>query len=329
MVKLIKLFGIGLIVILSSLVLFPSVSAAGKFFTYDAMLDLQYDSDVINTAVFQPDGPSVSIPITVTYQVYVPEAFLSQMIWRIIFLQTFIVMNAQVKLSVVNPPNWAAISLATASVYIPIDSSPMVGKTALQIAAHKDAPAQGFSLRVMAQTDPVLNNHVQSKEAYVDIQFQPGYIPLINVYTETPNVIVSPQETVNFPIKITNLGNKESIVRARIVDAPDGWATLLPQSQIVIPSKNEAGENDELLTFSVTPPYGLGWHNDLETITLEFTPEFSPPSGASNTSAFIGTPVQFQVTLRNRGFSTPGFEFLFLIIAIGLIVLLAKKTKKF
>ena len=148
----------------------------------------------------------------------------------------------------------------------------------------------------------------------MDIVFQPGYIPLIDVYTDNPSRIVGPQETINFPITITNLGNKQTLVTARITDAPEGWSTLLPQSQIIIQSgSNNIGQ----LAFSITPPYNLGWHNEIETFTIEFTPEFSPPQGESR---FVGTPVPFQVTVRNRGFSTPGFEGgLFLLAAIVVV----------
>lgn len=322
---------VGFIIILlitTTLSFAPTVSAE-KFFQFDSMLTLDYEAEVVNEAVFQPDGPSVSIPINIKYQVFVPDSFISNPALRLLFLQTFIITNAQIKLTVVNPPDWAAISLANPNPYVPISTETQETQTTLQIAAHKDAPAQGFSLRIQAETDPVLNGHVPSQEAYLDIQFQPGYIPLINVYTAEPNVVVAPQETVNFPIEITNLGNKETIVRARITDKPDGWATLLPQSQIIIPSARGGGDNTDTLTFSVTPPYGFGWHNELETISLEFTPEFSPPQGGGNTSAFVGSPVQFQVTLRNRGFSTPGYEFILVLAAIGIILFVGRKWRKF
>jgi hypothetical protein len=318
--------GFIIILLLATTVSFIPTGSA-KFFEFDSQLTMTYDSDAVNEAVFQPDGPSVSIPLNIEYQVFVPESFIGNPIMRLIILQTFIITNAKITLTVVDPPEWAAISLSNPSPYVPISTEIKDTQSTLQIAAYKEAPAQGFSLRIEAKTDPVLNGHVPEQTTYVDIQFQPGYIPLINVYTEKPNVVVAPQETVNFPIEITNLGNKETIVRARIVDYPDGWATLLPQSQIVIPSARESGDNTDTLTFSVTPPYGFGWHNELETITLEFTPEFSPPQGGGNNSAFVGTPVQFQVTLRNRGFSTPGFEFILILAAIGIILFIGRRKK--
>jgi hypothetical protein len=323
--RLFKVLMFTVLLLSAIIIIFPSVSAIDKFFTYDSQLEVTYDEDVLNTVVFQPDGPPVTIPITIKHMVYVPDAIFSGFLLRILFLQTFMITSAQINLEIINPPEWAAMSLSNANPYVEIDTEEKSAETSLIIAAHDDAPAEGFTLQVKASIDPLLNNHVNAQEVYINIIFQPGYIPLINLYSESPNIVVSPQETVNIPIEITNLGNKQTIVRAKIIDKPDGWATLLPQSQIIIPSASDPGDNKELLTFSVTPPYGFGWHNEIETLILEFTPEFSPPTSGSNRSAFIGTPVQFQVNIRNRGFSTPGYEFVFLIAAISIILILSKK----
>jgi hypothetical protein len=144
---------------------------------------------------------------------------------------------------------------------------------------------------------------------------------LINVDIENPNRIVSPQETTTFRITITNLGNKQTLVTGRIVQAPEGWASLLSQAQITIPPAGSAS-----LTFSITPPYGFGYHNDIGSILLDFTPQFSPPQG--NNSGFIGTPVPAQIIVRSRGFSTPGFEAMGVLVALVIVIaLIAKKQR--
>ncbi len=313
------------IVLFSTLFAITPTSSA-KLITYEAVLEMDYDESAVNEAVFQPDGPPVSIPISLRFKAEVPPAFLSSIPLRILFLQTFIITSAQIRLSVINNPDWAAISITNPTPYVEIDSEFATTQTSIVIAAHDDAPAEGFSLKIKAETDQLLNKHVPAKEAYMDIVFQPGYIPLIDVYTEDPSRVVGPQETVTFPVRITNLGNKQTIVTAKIIDYPENWSPLLSQAQIIIPSAEGAGENNVgYLSFSITPPYDLGWHNDLETITLEFTPEFSPPQ--ANRSRFVGTSVPFQVTIRSRGFSTPGFETVGLLFAAVILIALFKKRK--
>lgn len=302
---------IGFVFVSTLLAIVPSTSA--KLLTYNAVLSLSYDADAVNNAVFQPDGAPYNIPINIKFKVEIPPIFISNLALRLIFLQTMIITSASVKITVLNPPTWAAVSINPSPQYVDINNTFSEAQAILSIAAHADAPSEGFSLNLKAETDSLLNGHVASQVASLDIVFKPGYIPLIDVYTENPTRIVGPQETVTFPIKITNLGNKQTLVTARIINYPNGWSPLLSQSQITIASVKE-GNNVGYLSFSITPPYGMGWHNELETITLEFTPQFSPPSG--NISNNIGTPVPFQVTVRNRGFSTPGFEVAGLFLAV-------------
>ena len=311
-------------ILLSSAMISFMPSTSAKLITYESVLELDYDQTVVNNATFQPDGPPVSIPITIKFKVELPKAFLENIVLRLLFLQTFIITSARVKLTVLNDPDWAAVSITNPNPYVDISTEFMKAETSVVVAPHDDAPAEGFKLSLKAETDPLLNNHVPSRDAYLDIVFQPGYYPLIDVQTENPSRVVGPQDTATFIIKITNHGNKQTLVTARIVDYPEGWAPLLPQSQIIIPSRSE-GNNVGEMSFSITPPYGFGWHNELETITLEFTPEFSPPQPGQ--SAFVGTPVPFQVTMRSRGFSTPGFEGLVVFAALIVVVLAVKKFK--
>jgi len=316
-------FIIGTLLSLSFLsIALSSPSASAKLITFESVLELDYDTQAVNDATFQPDGPPVSIPITVKFKLEMPSIILTNIFLRLLFLQTIIITSARVKLTVLNDPDWAAVSITNPNPYVDIDTNTVETTTSVVIAAHDDAPAEGFSLKLKAETDPLLNNHVPARDAYLDIVFQPGYIPLIDVYTEEPSRIVGPQDTVNFPIRITNLGNKQTLVTIRVVDYPQGWTPLLSQSQVIIPSA-ESGNNIGYLSFSITPPFGFGWHNDLETITLELTPQFSPPQG--NMSGYIGTPVPFQMTIRNRGFSTPGFEMVIMIIAMIAVAIIIKK----
>jgi len=318
-------FIIGIILSLSFLSITNSnPPASAKLLTFEPVLEMDYDTQAVNDAVFQPDGPPVSIPLTIRFKVQMPPQILKSIWLRIIFLQTFIVVSARVKLTVLNDPDWAAISITNPNPYVDIQTEMVETQTSIVIAAHDDAPAEGFTLKLKAETDPLLNNHVPARDAYVDIVFQPGYIPLIDVYTEKPSRIVSPQETVNFPIRITNLGNKQTLVTIKIVDYPKGWTPLLSQTQVIIPSA-ESGNNIGYMSFSITPPFDFGWHNDLETITLELTPEFSPPQG--NMSGYVGTPVPFQMTIRSRGFSTPGFEIVIMIIAMIAVSIIMKRHR--
>jgi hypothetical protein len=300
--------------------------ASAKLITYNSELQLTYDVNAVQNAIFSPTGTPVSIPINVSFHVFVPEKFVSNIWLRLLFLQTMIITNAKITFTIENPPDWAAISIANPNVYIDISTSVRTSQTAIIITPHSNAPSEGFNLKIKAETTSLLNGHIPPNSAEANIQFQPGYIPLIDVQTDNPSRIVGPQETVTFPIRITNLGNKQTLVTAKITNYPEGWAPLLPESTIIIPSISEAGAGNNVATmaFSITPPYGLGWHNELQTITIEFTPQFSPPVAGKN---LTGTPINFQVTVRNRGFSTPGFELVGVVAAVIIVGILLKKRR--
>jgi hypothetical protein len=319
-VKAALIIGIVVVGTFFSPALFPEKKtiASAKFLTFDSELELSFNTSTVNSAKFSPDGPAVSIPLYIKYRVDVPTQLLTNYLLRIIFLQTFILAAAQVSFTVTNPPTWAAISITPSNPYVNIDNTFQYGTAVLQIAAHADAPAEGFTLRIHATIPKILGGHVAEKSADLDIIFQPGYIPLINVDIENPSRVVSPQVTTTFKITIKNLGNKQTLVTGKIVQAPEGWASLLSQAQItILPGASET------LTFSITPPYGFGYHNDLGSILLEFTPQFSPPQ---NISGYIGTPVPAQIIIRSRGFSTPGFEAMGVLVALAIVIaLIAKK----
>jgi hypothetical protein len=319
-VKAALIIGIVVVGTFFSPMIFPQkkIIATAKFFTFDSELELTFNASAVNQAKFSPDGQVVSIPIYVKYRVDIPSTLLKNP-WRIIFLQSFIILAAQISLTVENQPSWAAISITPSNPYVDIQNTFQQANAILQIAAHADAPAEGFTLKIHATVPSILHGHVGEKNADLDIIFQPGYIPLINVDVENPSRIVNPQETTTFKITITNLGNKQTLVTGKIIQAPEGWASLLSQAQITI----LPGASDSL-SFSITPPYGFGYHNDIGSILLEFTPQFSPPQG--NNSGLIGTPVPAQIIIRSRGFSTPGFEAVGVLIALAIVIaLIAKK----
>jgi hypothetical protein len=318
---------VGLLLISVTFSLAPVSSAA--LVTFESVLEVDYQEEVVNDALFQPDGASVAIPITIKYKAIVPPATVNLPTLRML-LYGMIIPDVRVSLTIVDKPDWCAVSITNPNPYVSPFSNPVgdfsYAETSVVVATYKDAPARPFNLIIKAETPSILRGRVGPNQAEINIFFTPGYVPLINVYTQKPTRVVGPQETVTFPIEITNLGNKETLVTARVVDCPKGWSPLLSQSQIVIPSTAEGGATNTMeMSFSITPPYDFGWHNDLETITLEFTPQFSPPQAGTNKT--IGTPVPFQMTVRSRGFSTPGFEVFPVIIAIGIVSLILLKRR--
>jgi hypothetical protein len=129
----------------------------------------------INTGAFRPDGPPVNIPLTIKYKVEVPPAFITNPLLRIVFLQTFIILSAQVQLTIENPPSWAAVSINPSSPAVAIATAWNYTQAVVTIAAHDDAPAEGFTLKIKATTPEILNRHVGPATTTFDLVFAPGY----------------------------------------------------------------------------------------------------------------------------------------------------------
>jgi len=295
-----------------------TASAAVTFF--QSYLQLEFNQSAVTV---QPDGPAVSVPVKIKYMVGVPDFLMSYGalgIRRLIVFGTPFLLQ-KVHLSVINKPDWANVAITNPDVYVDIDNKEF--KTALNsvvISVYKNAPAHKFTLQIRAEASQM--KMVSGSTAEAQITITPGYIPLINVYTKKPTREVVPQTSVNFPIEISNEGNKETIVTGNVVNVPKDWVAYLPQSQVIIPSSLEGQDNKKTVVLSVTPPYGFGWHNELRTIGVDFVAQASPPGSYEKTAEY-----HFQVMIRNRGFSLPGFEPALLLIAFLTISLIMKKRR--
>ncbi|MEM0466842.1 MAG: hypothetical protein QXX20_04515 [Candidatus Thermoplasmatota archaeon] len=318
--RMVKTTAIILLLFCSVLCSFTPITSA-KVLTFSSILEITYDTNATKGVDFHPSGPAVLVPIKIRYKAVVPSIFLNSPLKLLIF--GIILPPVPITLTIENRPDWATVSIVNPNPVIDsISNEFLEAETAIVIAPLENAPAENWFITVKAEAPRVARGRVEPSTAKVDITFQPGYTPDIDIRTENPVKFVGPQETATFPIEIQNLGNKKTRVTARILDYPQGWTPLLPNTQITI-APGEVG----LMSFSITPPFGFGWHNEYETITLEFTPEFWPPAAGSQQSQYVGSPVIYQVTVRNRGISTPGFEFVILAAALGLAAILATYIK--
>jgi hypothetical protein len=289
----------------------PITSTASAITLFQSYLQLYANQTAVTV---QPDGPAVSVQIRAQYKVeWLPKGPLS-FTWRMLFVG----LMKKIHFSVVNKPNWMNVALANPDMMVDVSDEFVEVVNSVIISVYKNAPAEKYTLIIHAEVPGKTIYGGDTAETQITVT--PGYIPLINVYTKKPTVEVAPQTSVNFPIEISNEGNKEAIVTGNIVNIPQGWVAYLPQSQVIVPSSVEGQDNKRTVTLSVTPPYGFGWHNELRTISIDFVAQASPPGSFEKTGVY-----HFQVMIRNKGFSLPGFELVLLLIAFLVISILMKK----
>ena len=166
--------------------------------------------------------------------------------------------------------------------------------------------------------------YIESKTEVGTVTVAPQYIPIVSVVPRTTVKEVAPGEVTEFLIDLENLGNDITEFVFRMGDLPEGWvANTVPA--IKVPSALGGGNNKATVTVSVTPPYGFGYHNNDELIKVYVKGQYY----AKTTGELLETEeYEIQLQVRNRGFSTPGFEGVFVILTLIGVAFIVKKRKK-
>ena len=122
---------------------------------------------------------------------------------------------------------------------------------------------------------------------------------------------------VIFNINVKNLGNKITRVTPTLVGVDDKWTPTIN------PPNYEIGPNQEsTFSFSIITPYDFGWHNEYGRFQIEFKSEVYPYRSEAAT-----TTESIYLVVSNYGFSTPGFEFIFVIAALFVVGIIIKKRQ--
>lgn len=230
----------------------------------------------------------------------------------------------QVELTVEHAPDWCSAIITNNVLGIsPTDTTSK--QSLLMITVTENAPA-------FAAGEVEINAHVFERNGILfmikdrtfqfSIPFQVGFLPVIMIETPKGTLMeIGPMDTADFEIDIQNIGNGATRVECKLLNQPDDWSLSIPSS-ITLPSPlsiSEPAEGD--IHFRIKPPYGFGYHNDVQTFTIKLTPYYI------GRADLVGQEEEILFTIQSRGFSTPGFELP--LIAAGLIgIVLIYKVKK-
>jgi hypothetical protein len=296
-----------------------SETASAKLITYPSFLEIVFEEgalDRLNVPIGVEDV--ITIPFKVGYKIG-PAELTKTLAGKLWLFNAMIVFPTTVTVEVIDKPDWAQVYVTPSSLNIDIrDDGEYEWKyVSLVIAPLMDAPAEPDEFIIKASAPA--RGRIDEISFPMTIPYEPDYNPLIYVGVEDPSRSAAPGETLNFKTTLQNLGNKETIVSIDIKDAPAAWAPLLSVSSVPL----GAGETKEV-TFSVVTPYDFGWHDEMRSFTVEFTPEIFP----KETPAKAGTPEKIQVRVKSMGFFPRGVEFIIIILAIILILVIYIKLIK-
>lgn len=315
---------------------------------FDQYIDVDYDHSLLNRS-FDIDQ-SINIPINITYWTNAPENLLgnilkncsllqiilegfSGLLWaqknKRLFGKSMPQQVLQLRIVDVDKIDWADINITQPDIPVdipqisevveflkmPLDGTTKV-KTSLIISPFAEAPAESYSieLEIKCAEMGMLNEIIFRK----NIDFTPSFSPKIQINSEKPVRIADPYDAVNFKITVTNTANKKIRVTPQLLNVDSKWSpTINPQFKDIV-----SGEKDEFV-FSIYAPYDFGWHDEVQSFQINFTAAAFPLSEGIT----IGGPYQISLTVNNHGFSTPGFEFLMIVFAVLLFIILINRRR--
>ncbi|MEA2055826.1 MAG: hypothetical protein U9O49_03220 [Candidatus Thermoplasmatota archaeon] len=280
-----------------------------------SIIELTYDENATQSS-FLPLDRVKEIPLVINYRVIGRYAEYTAPVYVEHEIDNFI------NLYVDSAPDWCAVTVTPTFISAPATTEGIARKISMII--NVDECAEAFSegvikLRVDVSKVGIIDGGI----FYFDVPFKPGYLPIIGTKASDNNVkSIGPDETANFKIEVENLGNAKTELICNIINAPEGWIVTINPNAAVEWDINKDGNKKETLSLVVKPPHNFGYHNDREVIQVSITPSYFDNSSLTGKEHILSFVVQ------NRGFSTPGFETIFVLFAMAYIVFIVGRTKK-
>ena len=312
--KAVKVSIIMIILLVSILTAFMPTSASAQGILQGNII-LEYDSGDIPETI-RPETGKATIDILVDF-------FVSGIGSRLLVPFYEERSTVPIEFTLSELPDWVDASISPGVVYQQL--SPTSGKypprtTYLTISLKPTAPAfqsQNVEVNALSSYTPP----VRSSKNKLAFQIKAGYYSNFKYETST-FAEIGAGETIEFPIEITGFANARSKLKFEIVNPPQDWSTSI-NSEILLGTEALGEEATGTVNFIVQSPLTFGYHNEAEQFNVRVRTYAAghPEAGWDNTTLL-------QFTVRARGFSTPGFEVTFSIVALIVAILIYRKKQK-
>ncbi len=305
------------------------------FHPFHQYMDIEYDSSVFNQTF--DIHKAINVPIKITYWTDMRSNLLKWVIPGVLWMVKNKILFGQrmpqqlIYLNITDKPDWADVRIVQPVVPMNIptvntskgyQATPqtadeiVVFNSSIIISPLEEAPSKPYSIGVTVRCPEMglFGESIFEKK----ITFRPQFLPKIQIKPEDPIQIALPHHAVNFKITVTNYANKKMRIQPDIEGLSEKWSpTINPPFVDIEP------EEKGVFYLSLFTPYDFGWHDSTETFKVNFTATSFPIDNNSIT----GGPYQISLTVNNYGFSLPGFEYLGVLVAM-LVVLVIRKTRR-
>ncbi len=293
---------IGFIFVNLILVTIPPTSA-GPIFAIQSTLNVTWGDEIIKPIV--PRGELRTLTLVITHTI--AKGALGE---EVLNLLTGSVIPITITITDASPWCTAVVSQGTLSIIVQPDTISTV-QTTVSIQVANDAPAYGLGY-IKIKATAAQTSLIEGTENTVTLSFIPEYKALIQPSLPETNVKeIGPMDTAVFPIEITNLGNARTIVLLNVTNVSKDWNAVIT-TQLILDEGGDTGT----AYLVVKPPKSFGYHYDEQTIRVSMQPvkadDYSK-KGQITYETFL---------IQSRGFSLPGFEILFFLGALVIVLLL-------
>jgi hypothetical protein len=235
--------------------------------TFYSYIDLEIDINPLNKPI--PLNQLISVPIKVIYWTDIPD-FFSNLPWiirNLFIFQRLITPVQTINLTIKEIPDWADLDFIMSKLLfdIPFYGEEIVKNTSLLILLKDGAPAEPYTICIEAHSEAV--GRINEFKYQASISFTAEYTPLIEIYGNR-SIITPPNQQVDIPITVKNIGNKISRITPTLINNFDDWLPLIEPSFVEL---NVNASFDFVL--SVTAPNN---YNDVEVLEIDFVVEKYP-----------------------------------------------------
>ena len=304
-----------LITFLLALIFASSSSSAafGDLYNCNNIIVIDYDENLTNQPLL-PIDMVLDIPLKIKYYVqgqyadYITKTYLSMGYDSYIYLE------------IGKTPEWCEATISPPVLLMPATTTGEIENANLSIKISQEAQAFDAG-EISIKFNVTKMGAIQKESITKNISFKTGYLAILKI-NATDGIVksITPNEIADFNIEIENLGNGKTNVSVMLTDLPEGWTVTIP-SNFIIDSKGLNENNKKTVQLNIKPPYNFGYHNEKETITVVIKPSYFKDITVSGGEYYL------TFIVKSKGFSTPGFEFVFLLLSLITVSLIVKRKK--
>ena len=298
---------IGILLVSVFAAMMPVSSAQGGLLGFAHVVQIQWLNVENATLAIKPFEESRAYRIEVRYSII--KGPLGNFIYKAFYRGRRV--NIQLNIESY-PTEWSTVTMLDNTITFGLPQDVTEERTfnhEILISVDDNAPAfKEGKLAIRVNVDSV--GMIDAFNEIIELTMKPDYAPKLNVVPGTQTKVIGPMDTTEIPIKVTNLGNGQTKVTFRVPNVPKNWLAIVTDQIILDPDQTET------VFLTVKPPRSFGYHDETETLVVEYFPAWSENLNIK------GVTEQISVSVESRGISIIGIEVILpIIILIALVIL--------